>query len=67
MALSILQAGIDRRVQSNTVNIDGKVKIHAVSDNILKNSKSLLVKVCLLIWQALCLVSLSLNNVNQKS
>ena len=35
VALSILQAGIDRRVQINTVDIDGKVKINAVSNDIL--------------------------------
>ena len=35
VALSILQAGIDRRVQINTVDIDGKVKINAVSNDSL--------------------------------
>ena len=39
MALSILQAGIDRRVQINTVDIDGKIKINAVSNDILKIQK----------------------------
>ena len=39
MALSILQAGIDRRVQINTVDIDGKFKINAVSNDILKIQK----------------------------
>ena len=36
VALSMLQAGIDRRVQINTVDIDGKFKIYAVSNDILK-------------------------------
>ena len=39
MALSILQAGIDRRVQINTVDIDRKFKINAVSNDILKIQK----------------------------
>ena len=37
VALSILQAGIDRRVQIHTVDIDGKVKINAVSNDIFEN------------------------------
>ena len=39
VALSILLAGIDRRVQINTVDIDGKFKINAVSNDILKIQK----------------------------
>ena len=39
MALSILQAGIDRRVQIDTVDIDGKFKINAVSNDIFKIQK----------------------------
>ena len=36
MALGILQAGIDTRVLINAVDINGKFKLHAVSDDILK-------------------------------
>ena len=36
MCLSILQAGIDRRVLIHAVDINGKIKINAVSNDILK-------------------------------
>ena len=36
VAIGISQAGIDRRVQINSVNIDGKFKINAVSNDISK-------------------------------
>ena len=39
MCLYILQAGIDRRVLSNAVDINGKCKLHAVSNDILKTKK----------------------------
>ena len=39
VALAILQAGIDRRVQLNTVDVDGKFKINATSNDILKIQK----------------------------
>ena len=38
--LSILQAGIDRRVGSTVVDIHGNFKLKGVSNGILKNSKS---------------------------
>ena len=39
VALSMLQAGIDRRVQINTVDIDCKFEINGVSNDILKIQK----------------------------
>ena len=38
--LSILQAGITNRVLITTLNVNGKFKLHATSDNTLKNSKT---------------------------
>ena len=40
MCLSILQAGIDRRVLLNAVDINGKLKINGAANDILKISKS---------------------------
>ena len=40
MFVSILQAGIDRRVLINAVDNNGNFKINAVSNDILKVSKS---------------------------
>ena len=37
--LSILQAGIDRRVLINAVDINGRFRIHAITNDI-ENSKS---------------------------
>ena len=37
--ISILQAGIDRRVSINTVDINGNFNIHATSTDILKTQK----------------------------
>ena len=39
MALSTLQAGIDRRVSTYDVHMHGKFKILAVSDDVLKIQK----------------------------
>ena len=39
MFLSILQAGIDRRVLINAVDINGKFKINATLNDILKIQK----------------------------
>ena len=39
MTLAILQAGIDRRVHINTVDIDGQFKINAISIDISKIQK----------------------------
>ena len=39
VVLSILQAGIDRRVLINAVDINGKLNINAVSNDILKTQK----------------------------
>ena len=39
VALSILQAGIDRRVGINVVDIDGTFKIHGVPNDILRIQK----------------------------
>ena len=39
MFLSILQAGIDRRVLINAVDINGKFKINATTNDILKIQK----------------------------
>ncbi len=39
MFLSILQAGIDRRVLINAVDINGRFKLNAVSNDVLKNQR----------------------------
>ena len=40
VCLSILQAGIDRRVLLNAVDINGKLKLNGAANDILKISKS---------------------------
>ena len=40
MCLSVLQAGIDRRVLIHAVDIKGNFKTNGASPDILKNSKS---------------------------
>ena len=41
VVLDILQAGINNRVLMNSVDTNGKIKLHATADTIFKKSKTL--------------------------